>query len=224
MSGPGDAPRYGSWAGPALRARLRHVYWIGGGSGAGKSTIARRLAGRAGLHLYSTDDVMADHARRSTPVDSPLLSEFAAMDMDERWVSRSPETMLETFHWFRGEGFGLIVDDLLRLPRDRGVIAEGFRLLPHLVKPLLAMPGHAVWLLPAPEFRRAAFGSRGSLGTIAGKTSDPERALRNLLERDRMFTERLGEAARRLELQVIEVSAPMTEENLARRVTEALGL
>jgi predicted ATPase len=26
-----------------LRARLRRVYWIGGGSGAGKSTIARRL-------------------------------------------------------------------------------------------------------------------------------------------------------------------------------------
>jgi ABC-type glutathione transport system ATPase component len=30
----------------ALRARLRHVYWIGGGSGAGKSTIARRIACR----------------------------------------------------------------------------------------------------------------------------------------------------------------------------------
>ena len=29
---------------PALRSPLRHVYWLGGGSGAGKSTIARRLA------------------------------------------------------------------------------------------------------------------------------------------------------------------------------------
>ena len=37
-----------------LRARLRHVYWIGGGSGAGKSTIARRLAARHGLQLYVT--------------------------------------------------------------------------------------------------------------------------------------------------------------------------
>jgi len=24
--------------------------------------------------------------------------------------------MLETFHWFRGESFGLIIEDLLRLP------------------------------------------------------------------------------------------------------------
>jgi hypothetical protein len=132
--------------------------------------------------------------------------------------------MLETFHWFRGEGFGLIVEDLLRLPRDHGVIAEGFRLLPHLVRPLLAVPGQAVWLLPTPEFRRAAFASRGSPGAIAGRTSDPERALRNLLERDRMFTERLGAEATRLGLRVIGVGGPMTEDDLAGRVAGALGL
>src|SRR5918992_3439576 len=125
-------------AAAALRARLRHVYWIGGGSGAGKSTIARRIAARHGLRPYAADDVMSDHASRSTPDDSPFLNEFKVMDMDERWVNRSPETMLETFHWFRGEGFTLIVEDLLRLPAETGVIAEGFRLLPHLVKPLLA--------------------------------------------------------------------------------------
>lgn len=84
------------------------------------------------------------------------------MDMDERWVSRPPEIMLKTFHWFRGEGFRLIVEDLLRLPAHTGVIAEGFRLLPLLVRPLLSEPGHAVWLLPTPEFRRAAFDSRGT--------------------------------------------------------------
>ena len=73
----------------ALRERLRHVYWIGGGSGAGKSTIARRLAARHGLRLYATDEVMADHARRGVLADNPFLAAFAAMDMDERWVSRS---------------------------------------------------------------------------------------------------------------------------------------
>ena len=207
-----------------LRGRLGHVFWIGGGSGAGKSTIARRLAARHGLRLYATDEVMPDHARRSSAADSPLLAGFAAMDMDERWVSRSPETMLETFHWFRGEGFGLIVQDLLRLPDRPGVIAEGFRLLPRLVQPLLAVPGHAAWLCPTPGFRRAALASRGSLHTIAGKTSDPEKALRNLLERDRMFTERLAEEAAGLGLRVIEVDATMSEDDLARQVTQAFGL
>ena len=207
---------------PALRERLRHVYWVGGGSGAGKSVIARRLAARHGLRVYATDDVMADHARRSTPADSPFLSEFAAMDMDERWVSRPPEVMLETFHWFRGEGFGLIVEDLLGLPAQPAVIAEGFRLLPHLVRPLLAVPGRAVWLIPTPAFRRAAFESRGSLWEIARKTSDPDRALRNLLNRDRMFTERLAGEAKSLGLRVIEVDTTTSEDELAERVTRAL--
>ena len=50
----------------ALREKLKHLYWIGGGSCAGKSTIARRLAAQHGLRVYATDDVMADRARRST--------------------------------------------------------------------------------------------------------------------------------------------------------------
>jgi predicted kinase len=50
---------------PALRARLRHVYWLGGGSGAGKSTIARQVADRHGLRVYATDDAMADMSVRS---------------------------------------------------------------------------------------------------------------------------------------------------------------
>jgi hypothetical protein len=222
----GEAQALGSEAlgAEALRDRLRDVYWIGGGSGAGKSTIARRLAARHGLRLYATDEVIADHHRRSSRVDSPLMAGFAAMDMDERWVSRSPQTMLETFGWFRGEGFELIVEDLLRLPAGPGVIAEGFRLLPRLVGPLLADPGHAVWLCPTPGFRRAAFERRGSLLRIAGKTSDPDQALANLLERDRMFTGRLREEATRLGLPVIDVDPTVTEDDLAGRVARAFGL
>ncbi len=208
----------------ALQARLRHVYWLGGGSGAGKSTIARRIAAEHGMYVYATDDVMPGHASCSTPEDAPYLSSFKTMDMDERWVNRSPETMLETFHWFRGEGFRLIVHDLLRLSAETDVIVEGFRLLPHLVKRLLSGAGHAVWLLPTPQFRNAAFDIRGTAWDIAGKTSDPERALRNLLKSDRMFTERLVEERKRLELPVIEVDTAMTENELTRQVAQAFGL
>jgi 2-phosphoglycerate kinase len=208
-----------------LREQLQHVYWIGGGSGAGKSTIARRLAAQYGLLVYATDDVMADHARRSTKEDAPLLHRFMTMSMDERWVNRPTKTMLQTFHWFQGEGFNMIIEDLLSLPPETGVIVEGFRLLPRLVKPLLSVPAHAVWLLPTPDFRQAVVENRGgSASGFLAKTTDPERALRNLLERDRMFTDILREETARLEMPAIEVDATMTEDDLAKRVTEVFGL
>jgi hypothetical protein len=168
---------------------------------------------------------MAEHARRGSPADAPLLHEFMAMDMDERWVNRSPPAMLETFHWFRGEGFEMIVQDILRLPRQPGVIVEGFRLLPRLVAPLLAAPGRAVWLLPTSGFRQAAVERRGGAawGFLA-RTSDPDRALRNLLERDRLFTNALRKETARLGLPAIEVDTAMAEDDLVGRVAALFGL
>jgi hypothetical protein len=207
----------------SARDRLSQVYWLGGGTGGGKSTVARRLAERYGLHLYDTDRAMSDHTERSSPGDTPYLREFLAMDMDERWADRSPTTMLDTFHWFRGEAFELIVDDLLRLPPGP-VVVEGFRLLPALVEPVLADRRRGVWLLPTPEFRRMAVEDRGSLWSIAGRTSAPERALSNLLERDRMFTERLADETARLGLTGVVVDLGTTEDELVERVAGLFGL
>jgi hypothetical protein len=132
--------------------------------------------------------------------------------------------MLETFHWFRGEGFDRIVEDLMDLPDERPVVAEGLRLLPHLVAPLLSDPRHAIWLLPTPDFRRTAFDHRGTTWQIAGRTSRPKDALCNFLERDRLFTERLTTDVQTLDLPAITVDGTMTEKELTNRVATAFGL
>jgi hypothetical protein len=200
--------------------------WIGGGSGAGKSTVARRLASTYGLTRYSTDDAMADHTRRCSAAECPELARFMAMDMDERWLKRSPWVMVETFHWYRGEGFRFVLDDveeLLSAGAER-VVVEGFRLLPRLVAPLLGRGARALWLLPTPEFRLQAFHHRGGLWQIAGRTSCPERALANLLERDRMFTERVRTEVRELGLVGVDVDVGLGEDELVVEVAKELGL
>jgi len=146
------------------------------------------------------------------------------MSMDERWLNRSLGEMLATFPWFRGEGFELIVQDLLVLPQDPPVLVEGFRLLPTLMAPLLGHPRQAVWLIPSAEFRLDAFTERGTLRDIARKTSNPDRALANLLARDAMFSERLASEASALDLEVIEVDLGDGVEELTQRVGRTLGL
>jgi hypothetical protein len=48
--------------------------------------------------------------------------------------------------------------------------------------------------------------------------------LRNLIERDRMFTDILRQETARLGLLAIEVHTPMSEDDLVKRVTEVFGL
>jgi hypothetical protein len=96
---------------------------------------------------------------------------------------------------------------------------------PRLVKPLLAEPSRAVWLLPSPDFREAVIESRGGAAWgFLGRTTNPQRALRNLLERDRMFTDSLREETVRLGLHAINVDSTTSEDEVAKQVAATFGL
>jgi hypothetical protein len=81
-----------------------------------------------------------------------------------------------------------------------------------------------MWLIPTPLFRRTAFESRGSLWSIAGRTSDPEAALANLLARDALYTEEVKRQAVALHLAIIEVNGSASADELAKRVAQCLGI
>lgn len=203
---------------------LAHVRWIGGGSGAGKTTLSRMLAERYACRLYNSDATMRDHSARLDSAAAPLLDAFLRSDADERWLQRDPAAMARTFHWFQGEGFDLIVEDLRRVPSDRLVLAEGFRLLPRLVLPYLSDRRHAAWLIPTPQFRRQVFLRRRGRDAFWSATSDPERALARLLERDRMFTDALADEAARGDLTSLPVDGTRAPEELATELATRLGL
>jgi hypothetical protein len=64
----------------------------------------------------------------------------------------------------------------------------------------------------------------GSTWGVLGKTTNPENALRNLLERDRLFTDVLREETTRLGLPAVEVDAAISEDDLVKRVTDVFQL
>lgn len=75
----------------------------------------------------------------------------------------------------------------------------------------------AVWARLSDHARRADRWRRPDRGAGLG------RALHNLLERDRMFTERLVEETNRLSLPAVHVESGMSEDELTAVVAEVLG-
>ena len=132
--------------------------------------------------------------------------------------------MYRSFPWFHGEGCELLIEDLRALPTDRITVAEGFRLLPELVSPLLGDIGAAVWLLPAAAFRRAAFGSRHGPQAFWARTLDPGRAIGNLLARDAIFTAALRAATAREGLRTVATDGAQSVEALTAAIAEQFGL
>jgi hypothetical protein len=183
---------------------LAHVRWLGGASGGGKTTVAALLADRYQLQIYSTDLTIRVHGAGPGP-DTPRLAEFIAMSMDQRWLERDPVTMLNSFPWFAGERFDRIVRDLRHRSPSPPTVAEGFRLLPRLVHPLLEHTWQAVWLVPAAPLRRTAFERRPPDQQFWRLTSNPREALDRLLERDELFAQQLAAEAHALGLKVISV-------------------
>ena len=194
---------------PRPADRLRHVLWIGGGTGAGKTSIATALAERHGALAYHYDFHDArDHSERIDPVRHPVMQAFAAMSMDERWVLRTPQEMArETIRSSR-ERMAMAIEDLLARPAGVPLVADGAWFFPELVAPLLTDARQAVWLVPTEAFREHALRARGWV-TIEG-TGDGDRARANRLARDALLGDHVRRTTAALGLRVIEVDGART--------------
>jgi hypothetical protein len=138
---------------------LRHVLWIGGAPGSGKTTVALRLARRHGLRWYGADTATWEHRDRALRNGHAGAHRWEAMSAEERWVTSTPEEMLAlSLHAERGP---MVVDDLRVLPASPLVVAEGTTLPASTVSSRIADPARSVWLLPTPFFQRARLAERG---------------------------------------------------------------
>lgn len=182
-----------------LRDALSHVLWIGGGPRVGKTTLSRLLAGKFDLKIYNLDwHQVREHHERSGEADAW----WQQRSMDERWVQPSPQELLERSIAAWNEGFPLVLEDLLALPRSRPIVADGPGAFPWCVAPVVRSFRQAIFLVPTPELRDsvAARRSRGD-PQFGDDTSDPERARSNIRTRDGLLGERIAQSCRELGLR-----------------------
>ncbi|HEY7834834.1 MAG TPA: hypothetical protein VIG30_14770 [Ktedonobacterales bacterium] len=194
----------------ALRLALRHVLWLGGAPDAGKTSVARALAGRYGVQCYHLDATERDHLARATPERQPHLVALRVMTADDLWVRRPPRAMAALTLATSAEKLPMVIADVLALPATPPVLVEGPWLFPEAIAPLLTSPRQALWLAPTRAFKRAS-AARRDKPTSRHQTSDPARATRHWYARDLLVDGhiRRGVAERRLALLEVDGSRPV---------------
>src|SRR5207302_10125555 len=157
----------------------------------GKTTLTRLLAGKYDLKIYNAD---WHHVREHRGRPGGVVKGWDELTMDERWIRPSPRELYERESANWTASFPLVVEDLLALPDDRTIVAEGPALFPWCIAPLLLSATQAIFLLPTAEVRERVLARRNRDGPASSDrfTTDPERARRNIAARDALLRERIA--------------------------------
>lgn len=210
-----------------LARRLTHVRWIAGGTGAGKTTLTRTLADRYDVLVYDGDRAERDYAHRCTPRDQPRLWDLVHTPSVRKWNGRTAQEIFESMPSLHGETFGFVVDDLLALPTQRTVLVDDFRTLPRDVLPLLTWREQVVFLLPAPQFRHQALGTRFSDPVRARANwgdSNHDEAFALRLARDELWDAEVQRQALELDLPTLAIDGSRDIDNLAEDLAGSFRL
>ena len=134
---------------PAL---LRHVLWIGGPPGSGKTSIATRLARKHGLRWYGSDTQTWAHRDRALAAGVEAAERWESLPVAARGEAPLDDLLAMSLHRDRGQ---MVIDDARALPATPLVVAEGSVVPPSLISSGFADEERAIWLIPTPGFQRA---------------------------------------------------------------------
>lgn len=203
-----------------IAQELSHVMWIAGSPCSGKSTISHTITRIYVFLDYHVDALARNHFARRIAAGDAGATVFMKMNMNQRWIERSVETLIqETLEsWTRD--FHLVIEDLLAMPKESIIVAEG-NFFPASVAPYLSQPHQAIWLVPTDTFcerarrqKRAALIERQKRHGVYNEGSNPEKRLQNIIARDQQLARYVKQQAEELHLPLYEVDGNRSLEEM----------
>lgn len=180
------------------------IYWLGGSTCAGKTTVSNILAEKYGFEIYHCDEHFGKHIEKSNAQEHPNLHKAIKISWDDI-LSMNVEEYLT---WSTGsfiEEFGMILEDLDKLSANKPILVEGVNLMPKLIKEKLLHIDHAVWLVADEAFYKKHQMNRKELFDRIKECSNQEQALQNYMSDDLAFGKHILYEAKRYDLKVIEI-------------------
>lgn len=203
---------------------LSHVLWIAGSPCSGKSTISHTIARIYVFIDYHADAWARNHFARRVAAGDPEASAFLKMNMNQRWIERSVETLFQETVASWTKEFSFVIEDLLALPKDNFIVAEG-NFFPACIAPYLSSPHQAIWLVPTDDFcgrarrqKRAELARRQKRHGVYNEGSDPEKRLRNIIERDCRLARYVKQQAEEQQLTVHTVDGSQSLDEMTELV------
>ena len=203
---------------------LSHVLWIAGSPCSGKSTISHTIARIYVFIDYHADAWARNHFARRVAAGDPEATAFLKMNMNQRWIERSVETLFQETVASWSKEFSLVIEDLLALPKDNFIVAEG-NFFPACIAPYLSSPHQAIWLIPTDDFcararrqKRAELARRQKRHGVYNEGSDPEKRLRNIIERDCRLARYVKQQAEEQQLTVHTVDGSQSLDEMTELV------
>ena len=188
------------------------MLWVGGGQGAGKTTLSWHRSRAHDLPLHRIDLWTYDH-----------LARMPAADSLEEQLARGAEAAADAFESQSRQRLALVLDDIAE--RDLGqvpAIVEGPQLMPGFADRL--PPGWCVWLLPDPARTRMVREERlAKEETLAGRPAAGRSRARLVSQRDAVLTSRIRASAVLAGRPVIEVPPSPDWPAIAAAIESALA-
>ncbi len=180
------------------------IYWLGGSTCAGKTTISNILSEKYGFIVYHCDEYLGKHIEKSNAQEHPNLNRVNKISWNDILSMKVEEYLKWTIGLFKEE-FKMILEDLYKLSDGKPILVEGVGLLPELINNEISDINHAIWIVADELFYKRHQIERKELFERIKECSNPEQALENYTNYDLAMGRYIINDAKRLGLSIIKI-------------------